>query len=142
MSAQTIYIVTSGDYSDYHIITVFTDEALAEQFVSEYNADRSHRDASIEEYIANKLSRQLQGDVRTFSLWMAHDGTMDFGIDWEYEEDLMPRFRHTLDQSRYSREEHKGGSMRCVVVARDREHAVKIANERRVQMIASGEWPE
>lgn len=45
---QTIYVVTSGDYSDYSIDAVFTDKSLAEDF-----ADTS-LDYRIEEYTANE----------------------------------------------------------------------------------------
>ena len=40
---MTAYVVTSGQYSDYHIVAVFLDEEAATQFVNEYNAtqDRS-----------------------------------------------------------------------------------------------------
>lgn len=43
----TIYVVTSGDYSDYHIDGVFTDKAMAELFA------KKDYDRNIEEFTAN-----------------------------------------------------------------------------------------
>lgn len=45
---QKIYVVTSGEYSDYHIDAVFTDEKLAKEF-----ADRDP-EYMVEEYTANE----------------------------------------------------------------------------------------
>lgn len=45
---QTIYVVTSGEYSDYHIDAAFTDKALAEDFAD------TIIDSRIEEYAANE----------------------------------------------------------------------------------------
>ena len=37
LKTQTIYIVTVGNYSDYRIVAVFTNEQLAEEFVTSKN---------------------------------------------------------------------------------------------------------
>ena len=45
------YIVTSGDYSDYHIVAVFTDHEKAEHFLGVYNSTHwASSQAEIEEY--------------------------------------------------------------------------------------------
>ena len=46
------YIVTSGDYSDYHIVAVFTDHEKAEHFLGVYNSSThwASSQAEIEEY--------------------------------------------------------------------------------------------
>lgn len=45
---QIVYIVTSGEYSDYHIDAVFLDRSLAEAYCDKYP------DTHIEEYIADE----------------------------------------------------------------------------------------
>lgn len=53
-SAKTVYIVTDGEYSDYHICEVFTDKRQAQLYaaanncygVEEYEADRIKADAA------------------------------------------------------------------------------------------------
>lgn len=48
---MTIYIVTEGCYSDYHIEAVFTDKAKAEAYVDFYSKYKTyHDDYNIEEY--------------------------------------------------------------------------------------------
>ena len=46
------YIVTSGSYSDYHIVAVFTDHEKAEHFLGVYNSTQhwAFSQAEIEEY--------------------------------------------------------------------------------------------
>ena len=51
---QTIYVVTSGDYSDYHIDAVFTDKALAEDFAD------TIIDSRIEEYATNEKMEKTE----------------------------------------------------------------------------------
>lgn len=56
-----VYIVTDGDYSDYHIEAVFTDKEKAEMYaalhckdnVEEYDADVIEFDAKVEPWIAH-----------------------------------------------------------------------------------------
>lgn len=51
---QTVYVVTSGDYSDYHIDAVFTDKALAENFAD------TIIDSRIEEYAVNEKKEKTE----------------------------------------------------------------------------------
>ena len=44
----TIYVLTDGDYSDYHIEAVFTNKEKAEKIAEEYGFD-------MEEYINGKI---------------------------------------------------------------------------------------
>ena len=66
MMKKTVYIVTSGSYSDYHIVAVFSAKRKAQYFVRHYE-----HDAQIEEYIPrnNHLSYTWRVVV-----WMDRDG--------------------------------------------------------------------
>jgi len=49
----SVYIVTAGSYSDYHIITAFSTPEMAERFVAEYNGQHGSyygEKAEAEEY--------------------------------------------------------------------------------------------
>lgn len=47
-----VYIITTGTYSDYHIVAVFTEQAKAEQFRDTYNSRIKYlsQECRIEEY--------------------------------------------------------------------------------------------
>jgi hypothetical protein len=123
----TMYIVTQGSYSDYHICAVFDTRERAEQFVALYGPDS---DLDIEEYPLNPEVPTLPAGYTIWRVTMEWDGTTrsvchaDPG-DVLDDIDIIPY----IDQ------------MRTTVAARTRQHAVKIANERRTQAIAAGQWP-
>ena len=57
---KTVYIVTDGDYSDYHIVAAFDDKKLAELFIEKIGA------GDIEEYQLN-----IPGfDIKNKNLWL------------------------------------------------------------------------
>lgn len=45
-----VYVVTIGDYSDYHIVGVFADKDLAQKYVDRYKGGSSYNQPQIEEY--------------------------------------------------------------------------------------------
>ena len=56
ISLTKVFIVTAGEYSDYHIVGVFNDKSLAESFIKLTNLKEDYicRDVKIEEYPINK----------------------------------------------------------------------------------------
>lgn len=48
MANETIYVVTQGDYSDYHIVSATTDHELAKKIAAKF--DDGYEDCRIEEY--------------------------------------------------------------------------------------------
>jgi len=50
-----VYVVTAGDYSDYHVVTVFTSEKKADAFVSLYNRSTEYESATVDEYDADSV---------------------------------------------------------------------------------------
>lgn len=50
---QTIYICTSGEYSDYGINAVFTDRELAEAYARDFSRDSYGGKIEVEEWTAN-----------------------------------------------------------------------------------------
>ena len=47
---KNVYIVTSGSYSSYRIVAVFSDRKAANQFCDRYNAGESFELASVEDH--------------------------------------------------------------------------------------------
>jgi len=122
----TIYLVTDGSYSDYCVLGVYSTKEKAEHAKRLFAADNG-----IEEYgldatpdsppgmLAYQVSMLVSGDVK--DVWQV---TVDgFEPRWyvarQWGADVIVVFH---------------------VWARDIEHAVKIANEWRAQIVALGLW--
>lgn len=134
---KKIYLLTTGEYSDYRIVGAYSSEHAArdammgEGFDPEKEGD-PYRGARIEEYEIDRLPDRPKGRW-LWSVWMQRGGDVgatSLDSSWVREGDLSTRILRD------------GLSARFRVWARDRDHAIKIAGDRRRQMIASGEWPE
>ena len=122
----TIYVVTDGEYSDYHICGVFDNENLAQKLI-----DAICGSGRIEEYELNPHERELEAGYKPFMVRMDRNGNT-IQVDMH-----KVHFAHDNDNYMFDR----NGNMVIECMARDRIHAIKIANERRAMLIASGRWP-
>ena len=121
---KKIYVVTQGSYSDYRIVAVYSDEEMAnERAAQEY-------DATVEGYDLNPpLDHEL--GTRGYKVVMSKDGSSRVDIVGVYSgEDAWyaANGNRAIDAIFYI--SFKG----------DKNQAIKIANERRIMLIASGEW--
>ena len=121
-----VYLVTEGDHSDYHVCCVCSTLDKARRAKAIYAAD------DIEELELDKWPEVPKGKLR-YSVVMDKEGNTAGASHisaegaWNMEEILpVPCFRKS--------------SYRFTMFARDEKHAVKIANDRRAQMIANNQW--
>ena len=127
---QAVFLVTRGDYSDYRVCAVFTDKKLAQKYIDSF--EKAYDEFRIENYKLNPFSKELKADYKPYFLRMKKDGTCteiylkDSSYGFE-SEDLDIGF-----------DIHK--DMYLSVFAKDEKHAIKIANEKRVQLIAENRW--
>jgi len=64
---NTIYIITSGEYSEYGIVSVWTDEEEANKICKLYNARKDMVDYRVEPYAVNSVSSsEVAGWVATY----------------------------------------------------------------------------
>lgn len=118
----TIYLVTDGSYSDYHICGVYDTQEKAELAKNILHADE------IEEFELNDMPDIPPGMLG----WMVN-----------IQRDGIARaFRTGVIQSGGELWPAPEGGMFTYVYARDERYAIKIANERRTQAIALGTWKE
>lgn len=132
----TIYIVTSGDYSDYGIRAVFTDKALAEQLVALRGSEYE-----VKEHEADPRDWIAPAGMSFFRVKMARDGAV---LVCERDSDG-PGLQGPRTAPFKSYWWPRGGGLGdpCIATecwARDEAHATKIAGERRAQFVASGAW--
>ena len=119
-----IFIVTSGEYSDYHIDGVFTDKGLAMIFTQKFGGD-------IEEWDANPFSKELRAGYSPFLVRMLENG------DVSKVEVSTNSYRFIDGNTSWKPSWKDGQGNFCFyVLATDEKHAVKIANEKRTMILA------
>lgn len=121
-----VYLVTEGTYSDYRVTAVFSSKEKAEEYMETFP---SHYYNNLKEYELDPNAVELHKEG--YSNWYVRmDG---FGnTATVYDEP-------TSNQATYESvfRTKKWFVIRCI--ARSEEHAIKIANERRIALLASGE---
>jgi hypothetical protein len=117
----TIYIVTAGEYSDYHVVSVFDSRDKAESFVEYYNDNDNWSEAGIEEYELNEHADQVQKGYNYYFVRMQMDGNTK-----EICKDTPSNIDNFLSRD-------LNNNIIDHVWAKDEEHAIKIVNERRIQ---------
>ena len=120
-----MYVVTVGEYSDYRICGVFDLENLAQKFIDSFGEKNN---MNIEEYSLNPYSIEMSKDYKPFFIRMTSAGEctqaksgIDFNSDTCYGFD-------------------NKNQLYCSVFAKDEKHAIKIVNEKRIQILAANTW--
>jgi hypothetical protein len=120
---KKVWIVTDGCYSDYKIVAVFSEQETAEICAKaqgpDGRAEEWDLDTGAEQY-RQGLVRWYVGIYADGATWMAQVG--EAGRDGFY---VRPNAKTGLVTSMW---------------AKDKEHAVKIANERRAFYVANNLW--
>lgn len=118
-----IYVVTKGDYSDYHIKGVFSTKEMANRFLDRLQSS----DASMETYLLDELD-SWPDHRKSFYVWFDREGNGD-----AIEEQPRKLDERVIPNG-------NGQHMHTFCWAKDEQHAIKIGNERRAQTIANGDW--
>lgn len=132
-----VYLIATGEYSDYHIVTAFSTKELADKFMALYGSDYKIVISWLDTEVPNIESGLMAWVVEMYY----NGGTEDYHVEQidDYVGVTMPPWGQSYRYfSVYAH--HILPSFRSVMMARDKKHAIKIANERRTQMIANGEW--
>lgn len=128
------YVIITGEYSDKQVEAVFTDEEQAELFC------RLFVDGRIETYTLNPPNPYLDAIRNDYFFWIVEiASTGDVKNCWQVSVDD-EFFGIKNPGEYYIYDDDSEGRLVIKVLAKDYEHAVKIANEKRGQLIASGSW--
>lgn len=121
-----VYVITQGDYSDYHICAVTLDEQEAKRLAKVYSD--THDPGVVEEYDTDAPETKTGLDGRVpYYVWFYKDGRTCVSMSYTAPKNFQPsiELRHDCD---------------CVALfATDSEAAVKIAAEKRAQARAEKE---
>ena len=120
--SEKIYVITRGDYSDYHIITATTDKKIADKIAKKFNAEVETYDDS-EIYLKDiyVLGFNPQGNVAYCDKATS-----------EYDYPISDRIYYTGDSK-------KNICVRLEVEADDEQSAIKIGAEKRAKFLAEQE---
>ena len=132
MRQSKVYLVTKGQYSDYQVVGVFSSEEDAEKFCALYNGalDSPY---TVEEYDLDPGLPKVREGLGFWIVDMERNGRV-YQAEPFITSEPQPSDRMigtVMDPIL---------EVKCW--ARDREHAVKIANDIRTQRIASNRWSE
>lgn len=122
---EKIYIVTKGEYSDYHICAIFSSKIKAEKYCQAITKEGSWSTPQIEDYDLDEYD--LKEGEHSWFVRMKKDGE----VEEAYEDDSRSD-EHGFDINK---------NLYSHVFATSKEHAIKITNERRAQLIAQNDWP-
>lgn len=148
--SNSVFIVSWGEYSDYHICAVFDSRKMAELYVEATKTE--NEEPQIEEHPLNPDKKYLKEGYRFFFVRMDKDGC-NANADSAGDSFSVINDPHFYSKYEMINEEHP--TMRCkykkqlffdnfgiTVSAKDKQHAIKIANEKRIQLLAMDKWPE
>ena len=133
-----IWIIQKGEYSDRHVVALATSQELADKAVEIYSG--GYDKASAFEMETDDFPSFPPG-MRPYNLVMRKDGTALWVECNDFEVAAKSGLYYEEFAQGYTvRDFREGVRFEFFVWATDEEHAVKVANERRTQLIATGEW--
>lgn len=133
----SVYIVTQGTYSDYHIVGVFITQEHAQALVDLYPATLEREKMDIEEWPLEDTPPTPVG-MAAYSVSMEATGAAS-RVERSVNQIWAAQNAHTLV---YNNGRERVPWMVTHMFARDDEHAIKIANERRAYLIATEQWTD
>jgi hypothetical protein len=125
-----VYVVTHGDYSDYHICAIFSTEKKAQEYADSFvdkEGNASYNQASIQKWEVDEDCAVPVG-MRIFRIKLDV-----FTGDVCDSELIYPDDSEELDYPDKVVSDWCGSEYTITVLARDRDHAIKIANEKLAQ---------
>jgi len=125
-----VYAVTEGIYSAYRVTGIFSTKELAQKYMDSYI---TREEARIEEYILNPHGQELNAGYNFFMVRMDRSGNV---IEVEKSE-LYPE--QDINNGAFIFDINENLVWRCF--AKDKEHVVKITNEKRIYLIANNKFP-
>jgi hypothetical protein len=138
---KEVWVIEHGSYSDYRVVGVYSSRKNAQMVADQINAAESYGEkATVEKWHLDPGVDDLNAGRHPHVVTMAPDGTVEQArrLEWSGYE-----IGNGLDIWRRSKAPAYRGkgipdAVHGTVWATDEQHAVKIANEWRIQALATG----
>lgn len=132
-----VYLVTAGEYSDFRVVCVCSTHEKAQEIADRFGGEVDDRDMD---------SGPLHEGLNWWEARMGWDGAganafqqMPYGDD---DREARPYFIDYRGISNWDKAPlHERFGLRVTCWAKDEQHAIKIANEIRLSIIAEGQKP-
>lgn len=135
---KQLFIVTSGEYSDYSIIACFSTEKKAKDFMKYFSGLSKWNSPRVEVYeLDPPVIEQVEKGYTVYCIVMLRDGGIE-SIKDEGPDDLYRGSHYYV----WFRHDSPPDAMVIKACAKTRKQAIKIANDLRAQSIAQNEWTE
>lgn len=138
-----VWAIEQGQYSSYHIVGVYSSKKNAQLVADLLNADDPWGKATVVAWTLDPLIEKLNAGLTRFEVIMRRDGTTENVYPRDIDACALDgdayRIWHRSTAPAYRGVDIED-ALQATVWAKDEEHAVKIVNERRTQMIATGKW--
>jgi hypothetical protein len=137
-----IWVIEQGDYSDYRVVGVYDAEEKAVKVADAINKGETFSQATVDKWTMNPGFEGINAGMQMFICWMLKDGTVErcepmeirsYQIDGDckiWRRSLAPYYKNKGVED----------CLDATVWATDEKHAVKIVNEKRLQMLALNLW--
>ena len=135
-----LWVIEQGGHSDYGVLGVYSTKEGAERVAALVNASGPCELATVAEWPLDPGIAQLDAGMSQWVVRMLRDGS----VERVSESSITPvvwRDANHLVINWVNGREVPGKVLYCYLWATDAVHAVRIVNERRIQMIAEGKWP-
>lgn len=130
---KTLYLVSSGYYSSYGVRAVFDDKNLAQKFIDSFKlSDYDKESYRIEEYELNPGAEDLKNNRKPFEVYMDKEGNVK----------IIRQAQDAYDHGHSISWNCNVNHITVTCFADDSIHAIKIANEKRTELIALNKWGE
>ena len=131
-----VYVVTAGEYSDYHIIGVRLRREDAEKLALLFSGPRSYYEPEIEEYDTNDFTELFYGLKQYYAYFNKKLELLECYTNNSDNTTLDDYFREGVREIQWICSSTK---YVVQVYAKDKEHAEKIAKDRLAQFCAEKE---
>ena len=132
---RTVFALQDGDYSDYHVIGIYTTRSKAKVVQSKFGG-------TIDEWPIDPGYHAINAGLTTWLVLMLRDGTTEHIERWDVSGyDLAGSCKlWRRSKALFYKGTNTPDCLDATVWAKDEKHAIKIVNENRTQMIADGKW--
>lgn len=123
-----VYVVTAGEYSDYHIVGVATTKEMAEVIKGRYNDHNGYDGAYVEEFETDNYT-----PLRTNRMWIVHKTFNVSSREWNVSVSECDYYDETVGKVYVNEDWIVNGKARMLYVylyAVNEESAIKIASEK------------
>lgn len=138
--ATQIWLITEGEYSEYCVVAAFSTKDRALSFADSWKPylSASYRESpQVEEFPLDPENLNAPPGTKLYSVRMNREGEADAMEDDFFDIDYG---RRHLGGRLCRGKKPEDTILLVFCFAKSEEHAIKIANEKRAQLIAGNEW--